>query len=119
MNTILRLDPYKIWEALDSFDNTWSDFSQRTTVTGRYDETDDGYEYELELPGYKKGDVAVSVADGIITINAAKGKKTRKAALEAAEDADLSKITGQLADGLLVLKVEKQAKAKPVTVKIN
>jgi len=88
-------------------------------MTGRYNETDDGYEYELELPGYKKGDVAVSAANGIITINAVKGDKTRKAALEAPEDADLSKITGELADGLLILKVEKQAKAKPVTVKIN
>ena len=88
-------------------------------MKGSYNETDNGYEYELELPGYKKKDVSISAVDGIITINAVKGEKTRKFSVGVSEDADLSTITGQLADGLLTLKVEKQEKAKPITVKLK
>ena len=118
MNTLLRYD--NMWDALETFNKGWfNDFSYRSTVSGRYDETESGYKYELELPGYKKKDVAVSAVDGAITVRAVKGEKTRKFSVEVSEDADLSKITGQLADGLLTLTVEKQEKAKPITVKLK
>jgi HSP20 family molecular chaperone IbpA len=122
MNTILRYN--NVWDILDTFgselnSNWYNDFSHRSQMKGSYNETDNGYEYELELPGYKKKDVSISAVDGIITINAVKGEKTRKFSVGVSEDADLSTITGQLADGLLTLKVEKQEKAKPITVKLK
>ena len=101
------------------FDNTWNDFSHRTKVSGHYNETDNGYEYELELPGYKKENVAVFAVDRVITINAVKGEKTRKLSVGVSEDADLSTIAGQLADGILTIKVDKQERAKPITVEIK
>ena len=121
MNTILRYNGMgsSVWDTIDIFGDAWGDFSHRTKVNGHYSETGDGYEYELELPGYKKKDVAISAADGVITINAVKGKKTRKLSVAVSEDADLSTITGQLADGLLTLTVNKQEKAKPITVKLK
>ena len=117
MNILLKHN--NIWDALDIFDNAWNDFSHKVKVNGHYDETDDGYEYELELPGYKKEDVTISAVDGVVTINAVKGEKTRKLSVGVSEDADLSTITGQLADGLLTLKVDKQERAKPITVKLK
>ncbi len=36
-------------------------------------ETDDGYELIVDLPGFKKDDVKVSLEDGYLTIEAAKG----------------------------------------------
>ena len=97
----------------------WSDVSYKSNVSGYYNETQNGYEYELELPGYAKKDVRISAADGVITINAVKGEKTRKLSVGVPEDADLSSIEGQLTNGLLTLKVEKQEKAKPITVKLK
>ena len=88
-------------------------------MNGHYNETEEGYEYELELPGYKKKDVAISAVDGVITIAATKDKRDRKFSVEVSEDADLSTITGELEDGLLILKVEKLEKAKPITVKLK
>jgi HSP20 family molecular chaperone IbpA len=122
MNTILKYN--NVWDILDTFSNDfdrgwYNDFTHRHQTSGHYNETDDGYEYELELPGYKKKDVTVSAVDGVITINAEKGEKTRKFSVGVSEDADLSTITGQLADGLLSLKVDKQEKAKPITVKLK
>ncbi len=117
MNILLRHN--NIWDTLDTFENAWNDFSYKTKVNGHYNETDDGYEYELELPGYNKKDVAVSAADGVITINAAKGEKTRKLSVGVSEDADLSTTSGKLADGILTIKVDKQERAKPITVKLK
>jgi|10_taG_2_1085330.scaffolds.fasta_scaffold00252_16 HSP20 family molecular chaperone IbpA len=123
MNTILRYN--NVWDILDTFNNelnnnSWyNDFSHRHRASGHYNETENGYEYELELPGYKKKDVSISAVDGVVTINAARGEKTRKFSVRVSEDAELSTITGQLADGLLTLKVEKQEKAKPIAVKLK
>jgi len=97
----------------------WSDVSDKSNVSGYYNETQNGYEYELELPGYAKKDVTISAVDGVITINAVKGEKTRKLSVGVPEDADLPSIEGQLTNGLLTLKVEKQEKAKPITVKLK
>jgi len=118
MNTLLRYSD--IWDTIDTFNNSWfNDFKHKSKVCGHYDETDDGYEYELELPGYKRKDVAVSAVDGVITINAVKGEKTRKFSVGVSEDADLSTIAGRLADGILTIKVDKQEKAKPITVELK
>ena len=36
-------------------------------------ETDDGYELDVDLPGFKKDEVDVKLSDGYLTISAAKG----------------------------------------------
>ena len=36
-------------------------------------ETDDGYELIVDLPGFKKDEIKVSLEDGYLTIEAAKG----------------------------------------------
>ena len=118
MRTLLRHD--NVWDIFDTFNNRFfDDVAYTSKHRGYYNETETGYEYELELPGFKKKDVAISAVDGIITINAVKGEKTRKFSVGVPEDADLSTITGQLTDGLLSLKVEKLEKAKPITVKLK
>ena len=38
-----------------------------------YDETDKGYELDVDLPGFKKDEVQVQLKDGYLTISAAKG----------------------------------------------
>ena len=118
MRTLLRYN--NIWDTFDTLNDAFfNDVVYKSTARGHYDETEDRYRYELELPGYKKKDVAISVVDGIITISAVRGEKTKKFSVGVSEDADLSTITGQLADGLLTLEVEKQEKAKPITVKLK
>lgn len=116
ITTLLRYN--NIWNTFDTFDK-FNNVSYRSNVRSHYDETENGYEYELELPGYKKKDVAISAVDGIITVNAVKGEGTRKFSVGVSEDADLSTISASLADGILAIKVDKQEKAKPITVRIE
>jgi HSP20 family molecular chaperone IbpA len=118
MRTLLRHG--NVWDIFDTFnDRFFDDVVYTTKQQSYYNETETGYEYELELPGYAKKDVKISAVDGVITINAVSGEKTRKFSVGVPEDADLSTITGQLTNGLLSLKVEKQEKAKPITVKLK
>lgn len=117
MRTLLRHN--NIWNTFDTFSNAFNDFTYRSSVEGHYNETEDGYEYELELPGYKKKDVTISAVDGVISIKASKDKRERKFSLVVPEDADLSKIKGELADGLLTLEVEKLERAKPIEVQLK
>ena len=118
MRTLSRYN--NVWDIFDTWhNNAWSDVSCKSNVSGYYNETQNGHEYELELPGYSKKDVTISAVDGVITINAVKGEKTRKLSVGVPEDAELSSIEGQLTNGLLTLNVEKQEKAKPITVKLK
>ena len=117
MRTLSRYN--NVWDIFDTWHNTLNDVSCRSNLSGYYKETENGYENELALPGYSKKDVTISAVDGAITINAVKGEKTRKFSIGVPEDADLSSTEGQLTNGLLKLKVEKQEKAKPITVKLK
>ena len=41
-------------------------------------EMEDGYELEMDLPGFKKEEISISLEDGNLTIQAAKGLRTRR-----------------------------------------
>ena len=68
----------------DNFDN-WMDFSFPSFNQRLYGasssqlmktdvkETDDGYEVDVDLPGFKKDEITVELDDGYLTISAAKG----------------------------------------------
>ena len=66
----------------DLFDNFFEDFARpvrhrgfrmpETTALMKTDvkENENGYELDIELPGYKKEDVKAQLKDGVLTINA-------------------------------------------------
>ena len=64
-------------------------------------ETDDNYELIVDLPGFKKDEIKVSLEDGYLTIEAAKGL-----------DEDEEDIKGEFKHGILTLNVPKK-EAKP------
>lgn len=90
-------------------------------------ETDTGYELEMDLPGFKKDEVKVSLEEGYLTISAAKGldkneqeKKTGKyihrerygGACErtffVGEDITQNDIKGEFKHGILTLTIPKK-----------
>ena len=95
-------------------------------------EKKDGYELEMDLPGFKKDEVKVSLEDGYLTINAAKmqeenekdkatGKYIRQERFSGAcqrsfyvgEDLTEEDIKGEFKHGILKLEIPKK-EAKPV-----
>jgi HSP20 family protein len=70
----------KLWN--DSFFDNWmGDFPAVTNYFGKKDaemmktdvkETDDGYDVEIDLPGFKKEDVSAQLNDGYLTVTASR-----------------------------------------------
>ena len=57
----------------DSFWGSRSGLRTMTTMATDIFETKDGYEIEMDLPGFKKEEISISLEDGNLTIQAAKG----------------------------------------------
>ena len=91
-------------------------------------ETDDAYEFDIDLPGFKKDEVTAQLNDGYITISASKGldkdekdKKTGKyirkeryagsmsRSFYVGEDVTQDEISAKFENGILQLKVPKKA----------
>ena len=98
-------------------------------------ETDDAYEVDIDLPGFKKDEVTAELNDGYITISAAKGldkdEKDEKSgkyirreryagsmsrSFYIGEGVTQDEITAKFEDGILQLKIPKKA-AKEVEAK--
>ena len=96
-------------------------------------ETDDSYEVDIDLPGFKKDEVKVALKDGYLTVSAAKGldeeeddKKTGRyirreryagaceRSFYVGEDVTQEDIKGEYKHGILKLFVPKK-EAKPVS----
>lgn len=98
-------------------------------------ESPDRYTIQAEVPGIKKEELKITVKDGMLEIAGEHkqekeekdekhhfierryGKFSRK--LQVPDDADASKITADLKDGVLTLRIPKSEKSKPVEIKIN
>lgn len=98
-------------------------------------ETPDRYTICAEVPGVKKEDMKIAVHEGVLEISGEQkqekeekdekhhlierryGKFSRK--LRLPHDADPTKISADLKDGILTLRVPKSERSKPVEIKIN
>ena len=85
-----------------------------------HDEDENGYKYFLNLAGFKKEDVDATVIDGLVSVKA-KNKDGSTAAYSflLPEDADISKMSAKLEDGLLTVSLEKEEKVKPYKLEVN
>ena len=90
-------------------------------------ETDDGYELDVDLPGFKKDEVDVKLSDGYLTISAAKGldkdEKDKKGNYIRRErysgamqrsfyvgELEPDQVSAKYEDGILKISLPKQAK---------
>ncbi|RHR08078.1 Hsp20/alpha crystallin family protein [Pseudoflavonifractor sp. AF19-9AC] len=90
-------------------------------------ETEDTYEVDIDLPGFKKDEISVDLEDGYLTIRAAKGldkdEKDKKGKYIRQEryagacsrsfyvgDVEAEDVTAKYGDGILKLSMPKQAK---------
>ena len=101
-------------------------------------ETEDSYELDVDLPGFKKDEVSIDLKDGYLTISAAKGldkdeedKKGKYIRQErytgacsrsfyVGEDVEPEEVSAKFEDGILTISVPKAAKKQlPKQTSIN
>ena len=113
-------------EILDAFVPFWDSFFLDTNSRRVNCFTDEGdfYGLELEMAGFGKKDVELEVSGGrylVIKGSTKRGEKDYKASerFQLPRDVELSEVSAELKEGLLIVKINKTNGSKPVTVKIT
>ena len=101
-----------------NFDNSDHSYWRRQD-TVLVKDTGNTYKYSMELAGFSKKDVEVSLKDGIVKILAKKQENTKSCSLYIPKDGDKDKIFAELKDGLLSITVTKKEEVKAKQIKIK
>lgn len=99
-----------------SISNLWDSYHTKASLQ----ELKNKYLIELELPGYKKEDIVITVKDSQLNIgadNKSRGKRLKKVALP--KDVDESKLKAKLESGILTISLYKKEECKPREIKVE
>ncbi len=85
----------------------------------------EGVKLRLELPGYNKDEVKLSLDDGVLAIIAETQDEKRsflskrERRLKISDEMDVENIRAKLENGILYLEIPHREKAKPKTIKLD
>lgn len=113
------------------FDNTF--FRDREFPMVNIRNLENEFKVELAVPGYKKEDLHVEVAEGVLTVSSEQKEEKESAqdgwkrrefrynsfsrSFQLPENADADKVNADFKDGVLNLSIPKKAEAKPTRSK--
>jgi HSP20 family protein len=113
------------------FDNTF--FRDREFPMVNIRNLENEFKVELAVPGYKKEDLHVEVAEGVLTVSSEQKEEKESAqdgwkrrefrynsfsrSFQLPENADADKVNADFKDGVLNLSIPKKAEAKPARTK--
>ena len=107
--------PFRDLFGFDPFQTLRSQWAFEYDVT----RTDNGYEVEVPVPGFKPEDVEVTFQDDVVTINGKGGRRSFSRSFSVPEDVDPEKIEAQVKDGMLVLMLERRPEAQPRRITVT
>ncbi|BDS06147.1 hypothetical protein NT6N_11870 [Oceaniferula spumae] len=102
-----------------------SECSEETKAENAEDSTSNGWKLRLELPGFKKDEVKLSVDEDFLLITAETSDESRdflskvERRVRISDEVDTDKIEARLEDGLLYLEIPRRVKAEPKSIVIN
>lgn len=98
------------------FDDLYGSYTRQLSLA----EEDDYYTLTLELPGFKKEEVDVTLDNQFLVIKAKNAKSEVSKTLDLALwEIDFSKIDARLENGLLTITLSKTERAKPSKIEIK
>lgn len=134
------------WSPFREFDNLFQGFERPAAAMRRADwlplvdirETDEDYQIDVEVPAVASEDLSVGVVDGVLTVSGERKSVVGKdgegrvhrterhygsfqRSFQLPEDADEEAVTASVRDGVLYLKIAKQAVtvARTIEVKVD
>jgi HSP20 family protein len=116
-----------MWNLMSDFDGLFQDFAPRAFDRAGYDleEMDSGYVMTVDLPGVRKEDLKLEIADQVLTLSGEKRRRGdgegRKFSLRVSvpADVDAEKIEASLEDGILQLALPKLEAVQPRRISIG
>ena len=96
-------------------DNFWGSYN--TTLDLVPD--DDNYIFDVELPGFNKEDVNVSIKQNNLILNAKNKKRERNKTITLPQDINAEKISANLKNGVLTITIPKKVKGSSKRIKVT
>ena len=93
-----------------------TDFHQQRQA---HKETDEAYEYKLNLAGFKRENIKVNVENDTLNIEAKQGDKKLSENFWIPEDADVKASVARYEDGILYIKLNKKESSKPLNIEVK
>jgi len=81
--------------------------------------TENGYEVEVPVPGFKPEDVEVTFQDDIVSVNAKGDRRAFARSFTVPEDVDPDKIEARVSNGMLVLTLARRPEAQPRRIAVK
>lgn len=126
MNFIQRHQPCLSWaDEIDRFFDRNQSLAERpSSPRESVHESDDAWILRLDLPGYSKADVVLTVTGRVLHLNAKTAEDkpfggTTERQWKLGDDVDDSAISANLENGVLELKLPKRPKTEPRAIDIN
>ncbi len=81
--------------------------------------TENGYEVEVPVPGYKPENIEVTVKDGLMTVSGNSERRNFSRSFSIPEDVDQDLIEAKVNEGMLVLNLQRRPEAQPKRIQIK
>jgi len=81
--------------------------------------TETGYEIEVPVPGYKPEQIDVTLKGGVLSVNGKGDRRTFSRSFSVPEDVDNDRIAAHVADGMLILTLERRPETEPKRILVN
>lgn len=107
--------PFRDWLGFDPFQSIRSNWSLGYDVT----RTENGYEVELPVPGFKPDQVEVTFQDDVVAVNGKSDRRTFSHSFSVPDDVDPEKIEARVNDGMLVLTLPRRPEAQPKRISVK
>ena len=107
--------PFRDLLGFDPFQSLRSNWAFEYDVT----RTENGYEVEVPVPGFKPTEVEVTYQDDVISVNAKTERRTFSRSFTVPEDVDPEKIEAKVNDGMLVLTLARRPEAQPKRISVK
>ncbi len=81
--------------------------------------TETGYEVEVPVPGYRSDQIDVSYKDDVLYVNGKSDRRTFSPSFTVPEDVDTDRICARVADGMLIITLERQPETQPKRIAVT
>ena len=108
-------------------DNLLKDFFNETSFgktnfhqySQAHEETNEGYEWRLNLAGFKRENINVNVENDALNIEAKQDDRKLSKNYWIPEDADVKASVARYEDGILYIKLNKKESSKPLNIEVK
>jgi HSP20 family molecular chaperone IbpA len=107
--------PFRDLLGFDPFAHVRSSWGFEYDVT----RSDQGYEVEVPVPGFKPEDVEVTFQDDVLAINAKADRRSFSRSFTVPDDVDPDKIDARVTNGMLVLTLARRPETQPRRIEVK